>query len=95
MVTISALTKVSNVIWDLPISHKEGMLVPARIFATRALIEKMDVAVFDQISNVATLPGTGGHHVPLRQPQLRAPGSHRLPAQFSGCYGAKVRDQGR
>ncbi len=58
---ISALTKISDVIWDLPPSYKEGMRVPARIFATEALIRQMDEAVFDQISNVATLPGLVNH----------------------------------
>jgi tRNA-splicing ligase RtcB len=33
------------------------MRVPARIYATTALLENMDDGVFDQITNVATLPG--------------------------------------
>ena len=33
------------------------MRVPARIVATKELIDAMDLGVFDQISNVATLPG--------------------------------------
>ncbi|MCM2322550.1 MAG: RtcB family protein [Oligoflexia bacterium] len=33
------------------------MRVPARIYATEALLRRMDFAVFDQIANVATLPG--------------------------------------
>jgi tRNA-splicing ligase RtcB (3'-phosphate/5'-hydroxy nucleic acid ligase) len=49
------------VIWELPTSFKEGMHVPARIIGTQALIETMDDAVYDQISNVATLPGIVGH----------------------------------
>jgi tRNA-splicing ligase RtcB len=49
--------KISDVIWDLPRSFKHGMRVPARIVATRKLIDAMDLQVYDQISNVATLPG--------------------------------------
>lgn len=53
----SAIQKVSDVVWELPVSYKEGMRVPARIYATENLLEEMDDAVFDQTSNVATLPG--------------------------------------
>ena len=49
--------KISDVIWDMPTSFKHGMRVPARIIATRKLIDAMDDQVYDQISNVATLPG--------------------------------------
>jgi hypothetical protein len=51
------LVKISDVIWDMPPSFKHGMRVPARIIATRKLIDAMDDQVYDQISNVATLPG--------------------------------------
>jgi len=53
----AALKKISDTIWELPVSYKEGMLVPARIFATEKLIQEMDAGVFEQVSNVATLPG--------------------------------------
>jgi tRNA-splicing ligase RtcB len=33
------------------------MRVPARIYATEKLVNEMDEAVFDQVTNVATLPG--------------------------------------
>ena len=49
--------KVSDVVWDIPTSYKEGMRVPARIIATGKLIDAMDLQVYDQITNVATLPG--------------------------------------
>jgi len=51
------LRKISDTIWELPISYKQGMLVPARIIATKELIDSMDAGVFNQISNVASLPG--------------------------------------
>src|SRR3972149_535235 len=53
----SALKKVSDTIWELPRSYKTGMLVPARIYATEKLIKEMDDGVFEQVSNVACLPG--------------------------------------
>jgi len=49
--------QLSDTIWEIPTSHKPGMRVPARIYATPALLESMDDGVFDQITNVATLPG--------------------------------------
>tara|TARA_Y100000310_G_C20272433_1_gene618647 strand:+ start:191 stop:418 length:228 start_codon:yes stop_codon:yes gene_type:complete len=51
------LKKISDTVWELPPSFKKGMLVPARIIATEELVKSMDGGVFNQISNVATLPG--------------------------------------
>lgn len=51
------LTQISDAIWEIPTSFKPGMLVPARIFATEALLNQMDYGVFEQICNVAMLPG--------------------------------------
>ena len=51
------LKKISDVVWELPTSYKKGMLVPARIIANKELIESMDAGVFNQVSNVASLPG--------------------------------------
>jgi tRNA-splicing ligase RtcB len=42
-------------------SHKEGMRVPARIYSTEKLIQEMDEAVYEQLTNVATLPGIVRH----------------------------------
>lgn len=49
--------KISEVMWDIPTTYKQGMRVPARIVATEKLIDAMDLQVYDQITNVATLPG--------------------------------------
>lgn len=47
--------KISDFEWEIP---KTGeMKVPGRIFASRKLIEWMDEKVWEQVSNVATLPG--------------------------------------
>lgn len=53
----SELKHVSKVVWELPLTYKKGMLVPARIIANKELIESMDAGVFNQVSNVACLPG--------------------------------------
>ncbi|MDR3607878.1 MAG: RtcB family protein [Oligoflexia bacterium] len=54
---ISRLTPITDTLWELPADAGRGMRVPARIFGTRHLLEQMDAAVFEQITNVATLPG--------------------------------------
>lgn len=51
------IKQVSDFIWEIPTTHKKGMLVPARIYASKNLIEQMDNGVFDQVTNVACLPG--------------------------------------
>ena len=51
------LTKVGENLWELPVSYKKGMRVPARIVASEELIQSMDKGVFEQVTNVASLPG--------------------------------------
>jgi tRNA-splicing ligase RtcB len=49
--------QVADCIWEIPADAKPGMLVPARIYASEALFAQMDQGVFEQVSNVACLPG--------------------------------------
>jgi tRNA-splicing ligase RtcB (3'-phosphate/5'-hydroxy nucleic acid ligase) len=49
--------RISDTVWEMPLDYKEGMQVPARIFATEKLFDEMDEGVIDQITNVAKLPG--------------------------------------
>ncbi len=51
------IKKISDYIWEIPPTEKEGMHVPARIYATEKLIREMDTGVFEQVTNVACLPG--------------------------------------
>jgi tRNA-splicing ligase RtcB len=44
-------------IWEIPPSEKPGMRVPARIYASETLLGQMDQGVFEQVTNVACLPG--------------------------------------
>lgn len=57
MASLEMLKKISEVEWEIPKDYKEGMLVPARIYATKKILEDMDDQVFDQLTNVACLPG--------------------------------------
>lgn len=51
------LIKISDYIWEIPKTFKQGMNVPARIYGSKAIVDGMDNHVYDQITNVATLPG--------------------------------------
>src|SRR2546425_11485890 len=51
------MKQISDVLWEIPPSYKPGMRVPARIYANRELLQGMDKIVFEQVTNVACLPG--------------------------------------
>jgi len=51
------MKRITEAVWEIPRSYKAGMLVHARIYATQKLAEAMDEGVFDQVTNVACLPG--------------------------------------
>ncbi|KPK75823.1 MAG: tRNA-splicing ligase [Phycisphaerae bacterium SM23_30] len=51
------IQKISETLWEIPPSYKPGMRVPARIYATPKLLEEMDEGIFQQVTNVALLPG--------------------------------------
>ena len=55
---VSALTRLGE--WRWQIEPAAGMRVPAIIYADEALISGMDDKVFEQITNVARLPGIVG-----------------------------------
>ena len=57
MAVPSELRQISDAVWELPVSWKHGMRVPARFYGTQELIERFDNGVFAQAANVATLPG--------------------------------------
>ena len=57
MTVPSELVEVSPAVWELPVSFKQGMHVPARLYGTRKLVEAFDAGVYEQVTNVATLPG--------------------------------------
>ncbi|HAT6936152.1 TPA: RNA-splicing ligase RtcB [Legionella pneumophila] len=55
MMDLSLLKKINDFEWQIPQHGK--MLVPGVIFASEQLILDMDMKVYEQLSNVATLPG--------------------------------------
>ena len=57
MTEVKNAKQISDVVWEIPPSFKAGMNVPARIYATKKLLEAMDSGVIEQVTNVASLPG--------------------------------------
>ncbi|HUK74254.1 MAG TPA: RNA-splicing ligase RtcB, partial [Nitrososphaerales archaeon] len=57
MTEVKNANQISDVVWEIPKSYKAGMNVPARIYASKKLLEEMDSGVFEQVTNVAMLPG--------------------------------------
>ncbi|HOT43286.1 MAG TPA: RtcB family protein [Spirochaetota bacterium] len=57
----SSINKIHDYLYEIPVSFKHGMRVPARIYASLQLIENMDNAVLDQLTNVCLLPGILKH----------------------------------
>ena len=53
----TGIKNIGKGVWEIPVTYKEGMNVPARIYATDKLMKGMDEGVYDQITNVACLPG--------------------------------------
>jgi tRNA-splicing ligase RtcB (3'-phosphate/5'-hydroxy nucleic acid ligase) len=56
-----SLKKIHDYLYEIPVGFKPGMRVPARIYASAQLIENMDNAVLDQLTNVCLLPGIIRH----------------------------------
>lgn len=51
------VARISDEVWEISPTEKEGMLVPARIYATPTILQAMDAEVFEQVTNVACFPG--------------------------------------
>ena len=57
------IKQVNDYLWEFPKVVKQGvaMQVPARVFGSKSIIDQMDAQVYDQLTNVATLPGIINH----------------------------------
>ncbi len=52
------LEKINEYTWQIPVSYKEGMRVPGRVYADERLLKKMrSDRTLDQCANVAHLKG--------------------------------------
>lgn len=62
MLDRSCLVKISDVVWEIPQKYREGMNVPARVYATEKMLDEVfnDRSLY-QLTNVAMLPGIVGN----------------------------------
>jgi len=60
------LKKIDNYRWEIPTSYKAGMTVPGLIFASEGMLSKIwEDQAFQQVANVAFLPGIVGHSLAM------------------------------
>ncbi|MCC6167426.1 MAG: RtcB family protein [Caldilineaceae bacterium] len=66
MIQLKDLTRIDTYVWEIPRSHRADMRVPARIYASRALLEKaLTDKSAEQLVNATTLPGIVGHAIAM------------------------------
>lgn len=66
MIKIDDLKQISPYLWEIPKSFRSDMRVPARIYATRALLEQaLTDKSIEQLINATTLPGIVGHAIAM------------------------------
>jgi tRNA-splicing ligase RtcB len=60
------LNKIDDYRWEIPVSYKTGMRVPGLIYASEAMLSHIwEDNVFQQVANVAFLPGIVGHSLAM------------------------------
>ena len=60
------LKKIDDYRWEIPQSYKEGMVVPGLIFASELMLSHIwEEQVFQQVANVAFLPGIVDHSLAM------------------------------
>jgi len=58
--------KIDDYHWEIPTSYKEGMKVPGLILASESMLNHIwEEQVFQQVANVAFLPGIVGHSLAM------------------------------
>jgi tRNA-splicing ligase RtcB len=60
------LNKIDDYRWEIPTSYKPGMAVPGLIFASESMLTHiLEENAFQQVANVAFLPGIVGHSLAM------------------------------
>lgn len=57
--------QISDTVWEIDKKFKKGMRVPARVIASKKILDQMEDGVFEQLTNVATLPGIQKYAIAL------------------------------
>jgi tRNA-splicing ligase RtcB len=60
------VNRIDDYRWEIPTSYKAGMRVAGLIYASQSMLEHIfDEQVFEQVANVAFLPGIVGHSLAM------------------------------
>ncbi len=63
---IDDFEQLTEFLWEIPQSYRDDMRVPARVYASRELLEDaVDDKSFDQLINTTTLPGIVGYAIAM------------------------------
>lgn len=66
MITLKNLERISPYVWEIPKSYRADMRVPARVYASKTLLEKaLTDKSIEQLVNAATLPGIVGYAIAM------------------------------
>ena len=57
MIDKKFIKQLNPYLWEISPDYKKDMRLPARIYASEKLFNEMDDGVFEQVTNVASLPG--------------------------------------
>jgi len=81
------LKKIDNYRWEIPTNYKAGMTVPGLIFASEGMLSKIwEDQAFQQVANVAFLPGIVGHS--LAMPDIH----YGYGFAIGGVAGTRIQD---
>jgi tRNA-splicing ligase RtcB len=66
MITLQNLNRIDEYVWEIPMSYRKDMRVPARIYASKKLLEKaLGDKSTEQLVNATTLPGIVGYAIAM------------------------------
>src|SRR5690606_30890927 len=65
-IQISDLNRIDEYVWEVPTSYRDDMRVPARVYASRELLERaLTDKSITQLVNTTTLPGIVGYAIAM------------------------------
>lgn len=66
MTSLTDFTQINEYVWEIPRSYRDDMRVPARVYASRKLLESsLDDKSIPQLINATTLPGIVGYAIAM------------------------------
>ena len=66
MIKLTDLRRLDAYVWEIPTTYRDDMRVPARVYASQALLEKaLTDKSIEQLVNATTLPGIVGYAIAM------------------------------